>query len=169
MAIHSNTLSWKIPWIEESGGLQSIGSQRSNLAQRFQNNPSKYLLGANIVLEDEMVGWHHRLGGREFEQALGVGDGQRSLACCSPQSHKESDMTEVNYFVPGPALRMGNNSKQDRQAPALTELTGNRRIVGLGPAQRALQMALKIQEKSREVHRLKTPLEGALRMGALSK
>ena len=53
-------------------------------------------------------------------------------------------MTEVNYFVPGPALGMGNNSKQDRQAPALTELTGNRRIVGLGPAQRALQMALKI-------------------------
>ena len=34
--------------------------------------------------EDEMVGWHHRLNGQEFEQALGVGDGQGSLACCSP-------------------------------------------------------------------------------------
>ena len=34
--------------------------------------------------EDEMVGWHHRLDGHEFEQALGVGDGQGSLACCSP-------------------------------------------------------------------------------------
>ena len=34
--------------------------------------------------EDEMVGWHHRLDGHEFEQALGVGDGQESLACCSP-------------------------------------------------------------------------------------
>ena len=34
--------------------------------------------------EDEMVGWHHRLDGPEFEQALGVGDGQGSLACCSP-------------------------------------------------------------------------------------
>ena len=34
--------------------------------------------------EDEMVGWHHRLDGHEFEQAPGVGDGQRSLACCSP-------------------------------------------------------------------------------------
>ena len=34
--------------------------------------------------EDEMVGWHHRLTGHEFEQALGVGDGQGSLACCSP-------------------------------------------------------------------------------------
>ena len=34
--------------------------------------------------EDEMVGWHHRIDGHEFEQALGVGDGQGSLACCSP-------------------------------------------------------------------------------------
>ena len=43
--------------------------------------------------EDEMVGWHHRLNGREFEQALGDGDGQGCLACCSPWSHKESDTT----------------------------------------------------------------------------
>ena len=34
--------------------------------------------------EDEMVGWHHRLEGQEFEQALGVGDRQGSLSCCSP-------------------------------------------------------------------------------------
>ena len=33
------------------------------------------------MTEDEIVGWHHQLDGREFEQALGVGDGQRSLAC----------------------------------------------------------------------------------------
>ena len=44
--------------------------------------------------EDEMVGWHHLLDGHEFEQALGVGDGQGSLACCSPWGHKKSDMTE---------------------------------------------------------------------------
>ena len=44
--------------------------------------------------EDEMVGWHHRLNGHEFEQALGVGDGQGSLACCSPWDRKESDTTE---------------------------------------------------------------------------
>ena len=44
--------------------------------------------------EDEMVGWPPRLNGREFEQALGVGDGQGGLACCSPWGHKESDMTE---------------------------------------------------------------------------
>ena len=41
-----------------------------------------------------MVGWHHRLNGHEFEQALGVGDGQGGLACCSPWSRKESDTTE---------------------------------------------------------------------------
>ena len=46
------------------------------------------------MAEDEMVGWHHRLNGHEFEQALGVGDEQRSLVCCSPRGHKELDTTE---------------------------------------------------------------------------
>ena len=41
-----------------------------------------------------MAGWHHRLNRQEFEQALGVGDGQGSLVCCSPWGHKESDTTE---------------------------------------------------------------------------
>ena len=49
--------------------------------------------------EDEMVGWHHRLNGHEFEQAPGVGDGQRSLACCSPRGHKESDMNGRLEFI----------------------------------------------------------------------
>ena len=44
--------------------------------------------------EDEMVGWHHQLSGHEFEQALGNGEGQGSLACCSPWGHKELDVTE---------------------------------------------------------------------------
>ena len=44
--------------------------------------------------EDEMVGWHHRLDGDEFGQALGVGDEQGSLACCSPWGCKELNMTE---------------------------------------------------------------------------
>ena len=44
--------------------------------------------------EGEIVGFHHRLNGHEFEQSLGVGDGQGSLACCSPWGGKESDMTE---------------------------------------------------------------------------
>ena len=43
---------------------------------------------------DKMVGWHHRLNAHEFEQALGDGEGQGSLVCCSPWGHKESDVTE---------------------------------------------------------------------------
>ena len=43
--------------------------------------------------EDEMVGWHHWLNGHEFEQALGDGEGQGSLACCSSWGRKEPDMT----------------------------------------------------------------------------
>ena len=46
------------------------------------------------MTEDEMVGWHHRLDGHEFEQAPGVGDGQGRLVCCRPWGHKESDMPE---------------------------------------------------------------------------
>ena len=45
------------------------------------------------MTEDGMVGWHHWLYGHELEQAPGFGDGQGSLACCSPWGHKESDMT----------------------------------------------------------------------------
>ena len=44
--------------------------------------------------EDEIVGWHHRFNGHESEQALGFGDRQGSLACCSPWGHKVSDTTE---------------------------------------------------------------------------
>ena len=54
----------------------------------------KLKAGGEGMKEDEMVGWHHRLDGHEFEQALGVGDGQRSLACYSPWGRKESDTTE---------------------------------------------------------------------------
>ena len=46
------------------------------------------------MTEDEMVGWHHQLNGHEFEQALGVGDGQESLVCCSPWGCKQSDTIE---------------------------------------------------------------------------
>ena len=50
------------------------------------------------MTEDEMVGWHHWLDGREFEQAPGVGDGQGSLVCYSPWGHREADTTEgLNY------------------------------------------------------------------------
>ena len=46
------------------------------------------------MTEEEMVEWHHQLNGHEFEQALGVSDGQGRLVCCSAWGHKESDTTK---------------------------------------------------------------------------
>ena len=52
--------------------------------------------------EDEMTGWRYWLDGHEFEQALGVGDGQGGLVCCSPRGRKESDATEwLNWYITG--------------------------------------------------------------------
>ena len=45
------------------------------------------------VTEGEMVGWHHRLDGHEFEETPGDGKGQGNLVCCSPWGCKELDMT----------------------------------------------------------------------------
>ena len=65
--------------------------------------------------KDEMVGWHHRLDGHEFEQALGVGGGQGGLACCGPWGCKESDMTEwLNW--------MGNLMTSQKLTKGLKEL-----------------------------------------------
>ena len=63
-----------------------------NLMQRTNSLEKTLMLGKiegrrGRGRQDERVGWHPRLDGREFEQALGVGDGQRSLACCSPWGH----------------------------------------------------------------------------------
>ena len=46
------------------------------------------------MTENEMVRWHHQLNEHESEEALGVGDGQGSLTCCSPWGHKELDVTK---------------------------------------------------------------------------
>ena len=46
------------------------------------------------MTEDELVGWHHRVNGHEFELIPGVGDGQGGLACCSSWGRRESDVTE---------------------------------------------------------------------------
>ena len=58
------------------------------------------------ITGDEMVRWCHRLNGHEFEQALGVGDGQWSLACCNPLGRKELDTTEwLNWTELWPVAR----------------------------------------------------------------
>ena len=59
------------------------------------------------MTEDEMVGWHHRLNGHEFVQALGDGEGQGSLACHSFWCHKELDTIE----------QLNNNIASCRRAP----------------------------------------------------
>ena len=55
------------------------------------------------MTEDEMVGWHHRLNGHDFEEALGNGESQGRLVCCSPWGRKESDATYQlkNKNIPG--------------------------------------------------------------------
>ena len=60
----------------------------------FPNLLANWVQEEKGATEDEMVGWHHRLNGHEFEQSLAAHDGQGSLACCSVWSHKESDTTE---------------------------------------------------------------------------
>ena len=79
--------------------------------------------------EDEMVGWHHWLNGHEFEQALEVGDGQGSLACCSPWGHKELDMTEwlnwtdtVNSRLNGKVPHAGKDWGQKKKGVAEDEM-----------------------------------------------
>ena len=67
---------------------------------------------------DEMVGRHHRLNGPEFEQALGDGDGQGSLVCCSPWGRKELDTTALVDREPSKEV---NHPTQSRAA--LTELS----------------------------------------------
>ena len=54
------------------------------------------------MTEEEMVGWYHGLNGHEFEQTPGDGEGQGSLACCSPWGRRESDTTE----------RLNNNTQK---------------------------------------------------------
>ena len=46
------------------------------------------------MTEDEIVGWDHQLDGHEFEQVLGVGDGQEGLVCCSPWGHSQTQLSD---------------------------------------------------------------------------
>ena len=62
--------------------------------------------GGKGTTENEMVGWHHLLDGHEFEQALWVGDGQGSLACCSPRVCRESGTTEWLNWTETTNLKM---------------------------------------------------------------
>ena len=67
---------------------------KSRLIWKYPDAGKDWKYEEKGVTEDEMVGWDHRLNGHEFEQALGDGEGQGSLVCCTPWSRKESDTTE---------------------------------------------------------------------------
>ena len=65
-----------------------------------------------VMAEDKMVEWHHWLNGHMFEQALGDGDGQGGLACCSPWDRKESDMSErLNWTDVIKSIGIGDDLK----------------------------------------------------------
>ena len=99
--------------------------------------------------EEKVVGWHHRFNGHELEQTPGDSEGQRSLGCCSPCGHKESDTTEgqnnnpvntIGYIVlsafvltsrhPGPEIKILNLeivilnevSQREKQKHCMTSL-----------------------------------------------
>ena len=67
---------------------------KSQLIRKDPNAGKDLRQGEKGTTEDEMVGWHHRLSGHEFGQALGDGEGQESLTCCSPRGRQELNMTE---------------------------------------------------------------------------
>ena len=71
---------------------RALNTSMIHILPQFTGNLLQYRLWT-AEDEMEMVGWHHQLDGHEFEQALRTGDGQGSLACCSPWGHKEWDMT----------------------------------------------------------------------------
>ena len=82
-----------------------------HLMQRMSSLEKTLMLGKILghddkgMTEDEMIGWHHRLNGHEFEQTLGDSEGQGSLACYSPRGHKVSDK----------AGKLNNNKKNKKR------------------------------------------------------
>ena len=76
-----------------------------------------------------MVGWHRRLNGHEFEQALGDDEGQESLACCSPWGRKELDRTKRLNNNNGQAGIVHNRSMKDQQHNEKNTITSQHRSI----------------------------------------
>ena len=68
--------------------------EKSQLIQKDPDSGKDWGQEEKGTTKDEMAGWHYWLNGHELEQAPGDGEGQGSLACCSPRGRKESDTTE---------------------------------------------------------------------------
>ena len=80
------------------------------------------------MTEDEMVGWHHQLNEHDFEQALGAGDGQGSLGCCSPWGHKELDTTEWTNWTDIVEMGGGVKKRQVKTQEEMRPLSENRKF-----------------------------------------
>ena len=96
----NSQIYWLDPWIF----IGRIGAQveapilwspdvKSHLTGKYHYAGKDWGQEEKGATEDEMVGWHHRFNGREFEQTLGDSEWQGSLVCCSPWGGKEMDMT----------------------------------------------------------------------------
>ena len=94
--------------------------------------------------EDEMVGWHHRLNGHEFEQALGDGEGQGSLVCYSPWGCKEPDTTELNRTELSPVLSSSEGEESACSEGDLGLILGLGRSPGGGHGNHSSILAWKI-------------------------
>ena len=103
---------WRVPWTarrSKQSILKEISPEYSLQAEvpiLWPPAIKSWLIGTDLdarrdwrqeekgTTEGEMVGWHHRFNGHEFEQTLRDSEGPGSLGCCSPRGHKESDTTE---------------------------------------------------------------------------
>ena len=99
--------------------------------------------------KDEMVGWHHRLNGHEFEETPGVGDRQEGLVCCSPWGCKESDMTEQQHWTEEeekrPELSLSQSHENGaRRQPSTGQEEGSHPIYSSNMAPWSLLLASKI-------------------------
>ena len=149
MAPHSSTLAWKIPWMEEPGRLQSMGSLSVRhdwvtshslftvMHWRRKWQPTPVFLPGEPQGRRSLVGCH--LWGcieldttdvTQQQQQLWDGEGQGGLACCSPWGRKESDTTEQlnnvleNWWdIPARSLRMFNSNLKNLPFPYLPNLT----------------------------------------------
>ena len=87
------------------------------------------------MTEDEMIGWHLQPNEREFEQTPGDGEGQRSLACCSPGGHKGSDMTEslnnnMGHYAPASWQQRRKTPPPEQGFPHAAAATVSRQVKG---------------------------------------
>ena len=93
----------RVPWTARRSNLSILKeiSSEYSLEGLMLKLKLQYFGHLKWTTEDEMAGWHHQLNGHEFEQTLGVGDGQGSLMCCSHGAAKSrtwlSDWTKLNW------------------------------------------------------------------------